>query len=872
MTQVDGGGVASGTVLNGIYTIEKRIAMGGMGEVYVARDRTGKKFAIKMILPEHAHNEIILELFEKEAATLHDLYNPAIVRYYVFTTDPVLDRPYLAMEFADGPALNDRLRNQGPLGEHEMTVLRARIADGLHAAHEAGVVHRDISPDNIILVDDDVNKAKIIDFGIAKSTTSEGTLIGSGFAGKLKYVSPEQLGLAGGDVTPKSDIYSLGLVFAEAATGQPLPMDGTQVEVVEKRREVPDLSTVPAYLRPLIEQMLQPDPAMRPADMRAVATWGEGAAPAAGPAAPPRHPRERRRARAAPQVEAREKRRGGGLLWLALGGIGLAAAAAAAYVTVIDPTVLDRLRGGGQVVIPPQVEAELSAPAGPATALSGQVGRPYAWASDPFLFDGDRTTLALSADGGLPPGLSLEGGADGRGRLSGTPTQAGSFQFTMVATTPGGQTARLPVGLSVTAEEASGPPKTGTLPLLPPSGGTPLTGTGPDQTTPPFVPNNPPDNTPLLTPPDDGQIALNNPETPNTGPGTGDGSVEPDVGTKLPGGLRPPDQPGDGAPGVGDDSGSPLLVPQTGGTQQQAPDSSPQIGALPPQQNQPPTLVERPGAALTITQGAETNSRLGKFFDEDGGSALELRVDGRLPNGTELVTSPDGSISLRGAPSDYGRFEVDIAAVDPQGLVSESVPLIIDVARSSANPRVRDYILGYDGGACFLSRPMDLGAQTAQIEVFAAQIPPVVGFDADFKRDIGFEASIGLRLITDAQCALIKALDQVGPQALDNSLRIQLIRDELASGDRLRGKVLGGDGAKLFLFDHAGGITDLSGELTPDRDGVAFAVPLHANGPQILIAARLRDGAPPTSGLEAMLGAAQRGDASLALSFFVIKG
>ncbi|MEM7191185.1 MAG: serine/threonine-protein kinase, partial [Pseudomonadota bacterium] len=276
MTHVEGGGVPAGTQLNGIYELESRVAMGGMGEVYVGKVvQTGDKVAIKMILPEHANNELILDLFRKEASTLHNLYHPAIVRYYVFSVDPVLERPYLAMEFADGPALGDRVKTV-PLTQQEVEVLLPRIAGGLHEAHEAGIIHRDISPDNVILVDGDVKKAKIIDFGIAKSSNSEGTLIGSGFAGKLKYVSPEQLGLAGGEVTPSADIYALGLVMAEAVIGQPLPMGGTQLEVIDKRRMVPDLSEVPEYLRPLLNWMLQPEPADRPADMSVVAAWRPG--------------------------------------------------------------------------------------------------------------------------------------------------------------------------------------------------------------------------------------------------------------------------------------------------------------------------------------------------------------------------------------------------------------------------------------------------------------------------------------------------------------------------------------------------------------------------------------------------------------------
>jgi serine/threonine-protein kinase len=267
-------GVAIGTRLNGIYEIESLIGVGGMGEVYKGRAiQTGDAVAIKMIRHDMARDEAALALFRREAAALHNLYNEAIVRYYVFTIDPVTQSPYLAMEFVDGQPLSERIR-QSPLTLEEADVLRRRIAPGLHAAHLLGIVHRDVSPDNIILPGGSLARAKIIDFGIARSSVlGDGTVIGSGFAGKYNYVSPEQLGLYGGDVTGRSDMYSFGLVLAEAVTGKALDMGGTQAQILDKRRRVPDLSAVDARLRPLLTRMLAPNPADRLADMAEVAAW-----------------------------------------------------------------------------------------------------------------------------------------------------------------------------------------------------------------------------------------------------------------------------------------------------------------------------------------------------------------------------------------------------------------------------------------------------------------------------------------------------------------------------------------------------------------------------------------------------------------------
>ncbi|MBZ9794843.1 serine/threonine-protein kinase [Mesorhizobium sp. ES1-4] len=261
-----------GTQLSGIYELDERIASGGMGEVYRGHNiQTGDHVAIKIVLPEFARDQTILSLFRKEASILNHLSHDAVVRYHVFTIDPGIGRPYLAMEFVDGESLFDVMR-RGAMSPPDVRRLCHRLASGLAAVHQAGAVHRDLSPDNIILPGGRVERAKIIDFGIARSATVGGeTLIGGKFAGKYNYVSPEQLGLYGGEVSEQSDIYSLGLVLAAALRGKPLDMSGTQYEVIEKRRTVPDLSDIDPDFHELIGAMLQPDPADRPASMAQIA-------------------------------------------------------------------------------------------------------------------------------------------------------------------------------------------------------------------------------------------------------------------------------------------------------------------------------------------------------------------------------------------------------------------------------------------------------------------------------------------------------------------------------------------------------------------------------------------------------------------------
>ncbi|NNM72070.1 SUMF1/EgtB/PvdO family nonheme iron enzyme [Enterovirga aerilata] len=266
--------IRPGTRLNGIYEIDALIATGGMGEVYSGRAiETGIKVAIKMVRSDLTENETVLALFRKEAAALHNLQHEAVVRYYVFTTDPELQCPYLAMEFVEGQSLST-LVAQGPLPLASVRILQRRIGSALAAAHRAGIVHRDISPDNIILPEGDASRAKLIDFGIARSAFGGGTVIGDRFAGKANYASPEQVGLYGGVTGPKADIYSFGLTLTAAILGEPLNMGGTQLEVVRKRQVLPpDLRRVDPSFRPLLAKMLQPKPDDRPASMAEVAAW-----------------------------------------------------------------------------------------------------------------------------------------------------------------------------------------------------------------------------------------------------------------------------------------------------------------------------------------------------------------------------------------------------------------------------------------------------------------------------------------------------------------------------------------------------------------------------------------------------------------------
>ena len=261
-----------GTLLGNTYIIEDLLGRGGMGEVYRAKHaELGTEHAIKIILPTLADDPKIIQLFREEARKLGRVNNDAIVDYQGFSRDEHGLR-YLVTEFVRGESLEQVLRRRR-LEPNEVLRLRDRLAHGLAAAHELDIVHRDVSPENVLLPEGDVDRAKLIDFGIAKSMDpSSATVIGSDFAGKYSYVSPEQVGLYDGRVDLRSDIYSLGLVLAAAAIGfgKRLDMGSSPATMLAARQRVPDLSAVPASLRPVIAPMVEPRPDDRPPSMRAL--------------------------------------------------------------------------------------------------------------------------------------------------------------------------------------------------------------------------------------------------------------------------------------------------------------------------------------------------------------------------------------------------------------------------------------------------------------------------------------------------------------------------------------------------------------------------------------------------------------------------
>ena len=257
-----------GDVLNHIFEVKRFIARGGMGEVFEGTNvNSDERVAIKVMLPSLAADANVLAMFRKEARTLTKLSHPALVQYRVLAQEPQLGVFYIVTEFVDGKNLSDVISELKPTTE-DLTRLLKRLAEGLNAAHALGAIHRDISPDNIMLEGGRLAGAKIIDFGIAKDLDpGSATIIGDGFAGKLNYVAPEQLGDFDRSIGPWTDVYSLALLVLAVALGKDVDMGGTLVNAVDKRRAGPDLSAAPAEVRPLLERMVKPNPKDRPQSM-----------------------------------------------------------------------------------------------------------------------------------------------------------------------------------------------------------------------------------------------------------------------------------------------------------------------------------------------------------------------------------------------------------------------------------------------------------------------------------------------------------------------------------------------------------------------------------------------------------------------------
>ncbi|UWQ65081.1 protein kinase (plasmid) [Leisingera caerulea] len=245
-----------GDLLNNTYRIEGLLGRGGTSDVYKARSEiSGNLVALKVLKQELAANEDFTVLMAREE-NIREIRHAAVVRYSENHRTPD-GHIYLLMDYIDGPGLDKRLK-QGPMAAEDLLVICRRVAEGLQAAHARNIVHRDLSPDNVILRGGEPAEAVIIDFGIAKDTNPGAqTIVGNEFAGKYSYAAPEQMS---GQTDARSDIYSLGALLLANFRGEAPKLGANPMEVVENKQKPLDTSGVPEPLRSLIDRMCAPDP------------------------------------------------------------------------------------------------------------------------------------------------------------------------------------------------------------------------------------------------------------------------------------------------------------------------------------------------------------------------------------------------------------------------------------------------------------------------------------------------------------------------------------------------------------------------------------------------------------------------------------
>src|SRR5215470_9554771 len=209
----------------GNYRVLEYVGSGGFGSVFKAEDvnSPGRIVAIKELHKKHTRSTVIKQRFFQEALAMARLDHPNLPRLYTFGEDNGCY--YLVMEFVSGSPLNEELEDKGPFTSDRAVPIITQVLDAVGYAHKNGVIHRDLKPDNIILVrdklvrDKDSIVVKVLDFGIAKMVGGENlTMTGEGF-GTPSYMSPERI-LGRSEVDLRTDIYSVGIILFEMLTGQ----------------------------------------------------------------------------------------------------------------------------------------------------------------------------------------------------------------------------------------------------------------------------------------------------------------------------------------------------------------------------------------------------------------------------------------------------------------------------------------------------------------------------------------------------------------------------------------------------------------------------------------------------------------------------
>jgi eukaryotic-like serine/threonine-protein kinase len=253
----------AGTLVDGRYRLVEVVGEGGMAVVWRAQDTVlARTVAIKLLRPQYAADPEFVERFRSEARAAAPLNHPGIVAVYdVGNSD---DGPYLVLELVEGQDLKQLLRTESPLAPSRTVDIASAVAHAVHHAHMAGLVHRDIKPQNVLIATD--GRVKVADFGIARAVSAVGATAPGIVLGTVHYLAPEQA--SGGQASPASDVYSLGVVAYEMLTGS-VPHDadssvGVAMKIVNEDAPPADASNprVPAVLAGIVAKAM----ARRPED------------------------------------------------------------------------------------------------------------------------------------------------------------------------------------------------------------------------------------------------------------------------------------------------------------------------------------------------------------------------------------------------------------------------------------------------------------------------------------------------------------------------------------------------------------------------------------------------------------------------------
>ena len=277
--------LTAGNLLGNRYRLDERIATGGMGDVWRGTDVVlGRIIAVKVLRTAMLSDPEFAARFYGEARMMAAFRHPGVVEVYDYASadDSAGDEQvaYLVMAYVEGEPLSNRVK-QGPMSVTETMSIVAQAADALHAAHEAGTVHRDVKPGNLIVKP--TGAVVLVDFGVARSAAVTSVTAVNAIVGTALYMAPEQV--AKGNVSAATDIYALGAVAYHCIAGHP-PFDGDNALQVALRHLEDEPDPLPDHVPPPVRELIARAMAKQPADrFVSAADFADAAMAAAGPTA-----------------------------------------------------------------------------------------------------------------------------------------------------------------------------------------------------------------------------------------------------------------------------------------------------------------------------------------------------------------------------------------------------------------------------------------------------------------------------------------------------------------------------------------------------------------------------------------------------------